>query len=677
MDLSAARRAPSRPRPVGPTPAGPTYRPELQGLRAVAVALVVAYHVWFGRVSGGVDVFLVLSGFLLTGQLVRAGSAGRALDLRRRWSRTLVRLLPSMVVVLLATTVAAALVLPEWRWPQVLREVLSSLLFVENWRLAADSVDYAAQHVDASPTQHFWSLAIQGQFFLIWPVLLAGVVALGTAAGVRARVGLTCAVVTVASLAYSVSLTAANQPLAYFHSWTRAWELALGGLLACVIGAVPLALRTRLVLGWAGVLGLVACGLLLRVDDVFPGWAALWPTGCAVAVLLAGSTGSPRGVDRWLAHPLAQRLGALGFTLYLWHWPVLIITLVATEQRELGLVDGLAVVVISVVLAAATHHLVEQPLAGRGFSTRGGVRLGLAGVVVVLAATATWQSAALARTEGLGEVGDAAHPGAVALLTGPPEPAALLPAAVALTSDWVGIDSPYCERRTVRDVVLCTTATPEEPTRRIAVVGDSHARQLGGALVPLAARHGWEITWAIKDACPLSTSSEVFPGEPTCLALNAALPDALAESGVDTVVVMGSRNARVGLTEVTPTGFAEQWTALTERGLGVVALRDSPRFEYSVPTCLDEQGRGAPQCEAPRDAVYTAAPPWTGRDDVPASVAFVDTADLFCPGASCVTELGNVAVYLDDNHLTSTFSHTLADPLEARLLDALGTVAGR
>ena len=148
------------------------HRPELQGLRAVAVALVVVYHVWFGRVSGGVDVFFVVSGFLLTGQLARAADRG-PLALGRRWSRTLVRLLPCAVVVLVATVAAGMLLLPEGRWPQTLREVVAAALFLENWQLAVDTVDYAARSNMSSPVQHFWSLSIQGQFFLVWPLLVA------------------------------------------------------------------------------------------------------------------------------------------------------------------------------------------------------------------------------------------------------------------------------------------------------------------------------------------------------------------------------------------------------------------------------------------------------------------------------------------------------------------------
>ena len=198
------------------------FRPELQGLRAIAVVLVVVYHVWVDRVSGGVDVFFVISGFLLTGQLARAAERGAQLDLPRRWSRMVVRLIPATTVVLIGTVLATAVILPEARWVQTVREVAAAALFLENWQLAADAVDYNAQNNIASVVQQFWSLSIQVQFFLVWPLLVAVVALAGPAAGVRRRLLATLAGVFVVSLAFSAALTAASRA-ACACAW-RSWE---------------------------------------------------------------------------------------------------------------------------------------------------------------------------------------------------------------------------------------------------------------------------------------------------------------------------------------------------------------------------------------------------------------------------------------------------------------------
>jgi peptidoglycan/LPS O-acetylase OafA/YrhL len=621
--------------------------------------------VWFGRVSGGVDVFFVVSGFLLTGQLARAAGRG-PLALGRRWSRTLVRQLPCAVVVLVATVAAGLLLLPEGRWPQTLREVAAAALFVENWQLAVDAVDYAARSNMSSPVQHFWSLSIQGQFFLVWPLLVALVALAARGDAVRARAHLTVATLGVfaASLTFSVVLTATNQPLAYFHSLTRLWEFALGGLLALTIDTVRLPRRTRIQLGWVGLVGLLACGAVLRVGTVFPGVAALWPTGCAVLVLLAGVTGGC-GVDRLLTSRPLRYVGDLSYPLYLWHWPVLVFCLVLTGRDRLDLAAGAGVVALSVLLAVATHHLVELPVPAL---PGGGYRLAVAGLAAVFLATGLWQVEALRRAQGAGEVGDIRYPGALALAAGEPGPAPLLPPPVSVTDDWVRIERWECVPMARFPMDACTRPV-EAPQRRIVVVGDSHAQQLAGALVPIADRHGWEITVIARGACPFSTASEVVAAEPDCLAWGEAAAAEIADRHPDAVVTLASRDVRAGLTEWTPPGFVARWQQLAQLGVPVLAVRDNPRFDRSMPDCV---ATDAAACGVERAAVYASVPPWAHLPDVPPNVRFLDIADRVCGPDLCPAVIGNVLVYLDDNHLTASYAASMAPLVEGDVLAALG-----
>lgn len=652
------------------------HRPELQGLRAVAVALVVVYHVWFGRVSGGVDVFFVVSGFLLTGQLARAADRG-PLALGRRWSRTLVRLLPCAVVVLVATVAAGMLLLPEGRWPQTLREVVAAALFLENWQLAADTVDYAARSNMSSPVQHFWSLSIQGQFFLVWPLLVAlvALAARGDAARIRAHLTVAVLGVFAASLTFSVVLTATNQPLAYFHSLTRLWEFALGGLLALTIDTVRLPRRTRVHMGWVGLVGLLACGAVLQVDNIFPGVVALWPTGCAVLVLLAGVTGARGGADRLLTSRPLRYVGDLSYPLYLWHWPVLVFTLVLTGRDRLDLANGAVVVALSVVLAVLAHHLVEKPVPAL---PGGGYRVAVAGLAAVFLASGLWQVEATQRASGAGEVGDIRYPGALALAAGDPEPAPLLPPPVSVTDDWVRIENWDCAPMARFPMDACTRPV-EAPQRRIVVVGDSHAQQLSGALVPIADRHGWQLTVIARGACPFSTASEVVADEPDCLAWGDAAAAEIADLHPDAVVTLASRDVRAGMTEQTPAGFVARWQQLAQLGIPVLAIRDNPRFDRSMPDCVQSSGvqqaaddPALPVCGVERAAVYAPEPPWTHLPDVPSNVRFLDIADRVCGPDLCPAVIGNVLVYLDDNHLTASYSTSMSPLVESDVLAAIG-----
>jgi peptidoglycan/LPS O-acetylase OafA/YrhL len=583
------------------------------------------------------------------------------------------RLVPTAFTVLLATMVASALVLPEGRWPQTIGEIIAAALFLENWRLAADAVDYAALNNVASVVQHYWSLSIQVQFFLLWPLLVA-VIALACRhdlARLRGRLTVAALAVFVVSLVLSVRLTEANQPLAYFHTLTRLWEFAAGALLALCADRVRLRPGVRVAMGWVGVAGLLVCGLVLPVS-VFPGYAALWPTGCAAMILLAGATGSRRGADRLLAARPARYLGRLSYALYLWHWPILVLYLVASGTESVGLAAGLGVVAVAVALAALTHHVVESPLARAQLTDLRRARVCTAGLLLILVGAGGWQLETSRRAAAVPH-GEDSHPGARALLTGQPPDAPLLPPPVTVYEDWVRIEHWDCTPLAGFPMDSCALPTgPEPPLRRIVVVGDSHAQQLTGALVPVAERHGWHITVIARGACPFSTVSEVDPDDEDCRAWLSAVGEEIIDLNPDVVVTLATRNVRAGLAEQTPAGFVEQWARLHDAGIRVVALRDNPRFDISMPDCIQQQGRHNPACGISRDAVYSPEPPWTQRDDVPPSVAFVDIASAVCTADFCPAEIGNVMVYLDDNHLTATYAASMAELLEPELIAAIG-----
>jgi peptidoglycan/LPS O-acetylase OafA/YrhL len=350
--------------------AGHRYVPEIEGLRAVAAVLVAVYHVFLGRVSGGVDVFFVIAGFLITTSLVAQATGDDGVRAGRYLGRLVVRLLPVALLVLAFVIVGVFLWMPATRHGSMLAEVAASALYVENWALAAKAVDYAAREAVKSPVQHFWAMAVQGQFYVIW-LLLAGVI--GLAAGrrrFRRLFGAALILLFAASLAWSALLTASNQPLAYFHTGVRVWEFAAGGLLALAIGPI----RARLdragqagtlfcgIAGWAGLALVVSCGLVLSVSSQFPGVAALWPVAGALLVVIAAGRCGRFGVGRLLASRPFVFVGGVAYALYLWHWPVLTFVRSARPSGEIDLPAGVFVLVVSFILAVVSTRLVEQPV---------------------------------------------------------------------------------------------------------------------------------------------------------------------------------------------------------------------------------------------------------------------------------------------------------------------------
>jgi peptidoglycan/LPS O-acetylase OafA/YrhL len=667
----------TQPAPVTGTP---RYRPELQGLRALAVVLVVVYHVWVERISGGVDVFFLVSGFLITGQLFRAAGRGR-IEFRPLWGRMIKRLLPAALTVLLAVVGAAIFLLPQDRWFQTIKEVVASAFYVENWRLAADSVDYFAQNDTASVVQHYWSLSIQGQFYVVWPLLVVfvAVLAARTRRTLREALAVTLAVVFAASLAYSVTLTAQDQPLAYFHSLTRVWEFALGGLLALGIDAVTVPRVLRLALGWIGVAGLVACGAVLDVGTVFPGYAALWPTLCAAFVITAGATGSRVGVDRLLRSKPLEYLGNLSYSLYLWHWPVLVFYLVARDREHVGPLGGLFVIGVSFAASVVTYHVVENPIRRSEVDTRtkwGAYRFAVLALAPVLLVAGTWQVVSAQKAAFTLDLADTDHPGALAREAGTPRPAVgttVLPPLIAVPDDWGGLPGAVCTKSSLDPALdLCTRKPDGVPAKKLVVVGDSHMQQYLAAVTPIAAKNNYQVTFMLKGACPFSATSDSVPGDQSCVDWNAAALREILAMRPDAVFTLATRDVSPGLTEQTPPGFVTQWKALGAAGIPVVAVRDNPRFGFSPPACVTTHGAKAEQCSLPRGALLPATPPYENAVEIPPTVTFLDFSDYFCGRSRCRPVVGNVLVYMDGNHLTATFLTTLSPILEKGMLAALG-----
>ncbi len=376
----------------------PGYRADIQGLRALAVVLVLLYHAgvpWLPGGFAGVDVFFVISGYVITGLLVGEVLRTGSVDLRRFWSRRARRLLPASALVLVTTALLTLTLLPQVRWRETGWDVVTSGLYVVNWRLADRSVDYLAEDSVASPVQQYWSLAVEEQFYLVWPLLLLLAAGLARRRGLRTvpvvalLLGL---VVVLPSFAWAVHLSATSPPEAYFVTTTRLWQLGVGALVA--LGSawwsrVPVPLAT--VLAWGGPAVVVAGAMLTGAQTAWPGWAALVPTLGTAAAIIGGVRASevlgPLRVHRWA---VLQWIGALSYSLYLWHWPLLVVA--EARLGELSVWTGLGVVLLCVAPAVAGYLLVEQPVRhARGRWARPAAGLAVGALCTVLAAATGWQ----------------------------------------------------------------------------------------------------------------------------------------------------------------------------------------------------------------------------------------------------------------------------------------------
>ncbi|GAA1628707.1 acyltransferase family protein [Georgenia ruanii] len=657
------------------------FRPEIQGLRSLAVLMVVVYHVFLDRVSGGVDVFLMISAFLLTLSFVRKVEGGRPLGLAGHWLHRFKRLLPAAAVTILGTLVAVGVLLPSSRWTAVIEQAWASLLYWQNWLLAAASVDYYARDDSlASPLQHFWSLSIQGQVFILWPLIFAAGAWLSRRLGWRYRTVLAVAfgAVFAGSLAFSVHETATNQAFAYFDTRARLWEFAAGSLLALALPYLRPARALRVVLGWTGVLAMLACGLVLPVGQAFPGAVALWPLLAAALVIVAGQTGAQVGADRVLsARPLVG-LGNVSYALYLVHWPILTVYLATTDQARAGLGAGLAIIAASIGAAYLVTYLVETPLRRATWTEAAWWRMGTvvaACLLVVATPVAAWQlnidRAARAAASGV----SADNPGALALrpgyeAVGDPD-APTLPLATQLDLQWASLDHPCEGDLATADPLLelCRQTTPlTAPDKVVVLVGDSHAEQWLEALEPVAAQQNWQLVALLKGGCAFGEPTA--PGQnPDCLDWLHAAKQYVLDVHPDAIFTVATAASPTGPDERLVTGYRDLVTEMTGLGIDVLGVRDNPRFAVDMYECVEQ--RGADPCEVDLDRALAPVSPAEALSGIPGFFP-VDLTDRLCPGTACPPVIGNVYVYLDDNHLTADYAATLATDLRERLLAVTG-----
>lgn len=349
-------------------------RPEIQALRALAIGAVVLYHFWPRLAPGGqvgVDVFFVVSGFLITGMLVREAEGSGRLALKAFYVRRARRLLPAAGVVLFTSTLVALLVVPRVHWPQLAREALGSALYAQNFVLIASDRTPGARTLDNSPLRHFWSLSVEEQIYVVWPLLIIAGLALSNRLGVPVRTTVAVALVSiaVASFLWNLRATELDGTVAYFSTAGRAWEFAVGGLLVFVADSGGrVAEHWRAAASWLG-LALIAVALVVATDGVaFPGWVVLLPVVGTAMITWAGTS-----VHRWSPHRIAgappvQWLGDISYSLYLWHWPIVVLTpFITGVPSESWLM--LLLLALALLLAWATTRWVEKPFRAAAIRT--------------------------------------------------------------------------------------------------------------------------------------------------------------------------------------------------------------------------------------------------------------------------------------------------------------------
>ncbi len=670
-------------------------RADIQGLRAVAVLMVLLYHARIPFVSGGfagVDVFFVISGFLITGLMVRELERTGRLSLPSFWARRARRLLPATALVLAAVSVLTVLLLPQVRWSVTAGDIVAAAFYVINWRLASQSLDYLAQNYAASPVQHFWSLAVEEQFYVIWPVLIVLMAALARRRVWPLRRTLLAGVLAIAvpSLIWSIHL-GAGTPSAYFVTTTRAWELGVGAVVALVaVRLRSLGRRLAQALTGAGVLTLIAVALWLPDTLPWPGSAALIPTLATAAVIGAGPAAGAGGAALVLGLRPLQWIGDLSYSLYLWHWPLIVLA-TAHWENTLTPIHGLLVVAASTVPALLTYRLVESPLHHARFLSGAPWRaltLGAACTAIGLLAGFGLQSA----VPGYQAVPAAQRPGAAALRTSPQTAiprlgtSSITPDPLHAREDLPDLYARKCQDDYVEsDVRPCRFGNTVGGSGTVVLIGDSRAAQWSPTLQVLAGQQHWRLITLTKAGCPFADVQIVKGSRGHELAytsctdwndgvrawLRADPPDLVVTSAFYPYVtsIKGKVQAGPANHQALVDGYHRTWAGLNKTRIPVIALRETPVMGRDVAECVSQHRKALHRCGTlRRKALRTAHILQPAATGLTRSVTVDLTRPGVCPAKVCPAVIGNVLIYRDEHHLTATYARTLAPLLHDTLV---------
>ncbi|MDO4610926.1 acyltransferase family protein [Corynebacterium sp.] len=727
------------------------YRHDLDGLRGIAIALVVVFHVYVGRVSGGVDVFLLLSGYFFLGSLIRHADRPDA-NLNPWWSiwRTLRRLYPSLAVVVGACTAFVLWRLPEIRSGDLAEQLTATLLYRQNDELAEQAADYAAADDGISPLQHLWSMSVQAQFYLGAILLVTAVAAIlrlvqrvsrddaggGASPGPAAGPGPVALVmtpllvaVTIASFAWAAHLHEVNQMRNYYSTAARLWEMGLGALLGLLLGfadaraarqgadaaagrdpgaAARLLARIAVPLG---VILIAATGFVVDGAAEFPGPWTLVPLGGAALVIIGGRY--PGWTRAALASRPARFLGDIAYALYLWHWPLLILGLRVAYLDEPTPLFGAAVIAASVILAWATHVLVERPLlqrtrrpsradrpvrdalallrGSRAARARAAAGVAVAVVAVLLVSASSIQGDRIDWARAL-KLDPVDYPGALAVTDGAAVPRVrdVMPPYDVLDHMWPRVASEGCIT-TIDDApdhietqkddgTPCVYGDPDG-SHVMTLVGGSHSEQWFSPLETIARENGWRLEVMLKPGCAATLEPIPEMGD-DCVTWSAAVAERLTEQKPDVVVTTTTRPGSDN-TDYTPDGYRAFWAKLADAGIPVLGFRDTPwpvddDLEGYVPAECVVAGGNPVDCGPLRERSYSPVDDGIAAlADHPGSMT-VDVSDILCGPVHCPAVIGNVWVYRDDDHLSDHFARSMTAELRRLITPYLKNLeAGR
>ena len=712
------------------------FRRDIEGLRALAVGFVILFHAKFLGLTGGfigVDVFFVVSGFLITSLLINEHSSVGKISLKNFYARRARRLLPASALVIAVTALASRIWLEPLRLKDIGTDAVASGGFFSNILFGIRSTDYLQAGQPPSPFQHFWSLSVEEQFYIVWPALL--ILLLWKSRDRHTRAIVAIATLSIVSLSLCIWQTTQSQPWAFFGLHTRAWELGIGALVAlCWKYVEQLPTNFRAVIGWLGLFAIVVSGLTITEKLAFPGTLALLPVVATALVLMAGQH-THWGPQRILSIKPLQWIGARSYSIYLWHWPVLIIA-ESHAGRDLRVSERIIAIAAAVIAASLSHHFLENPVrhsvslqakprlalmvggalivmsVGVGFVLRtSSVALStdlIAEAPVALTTTTTSTTAPivasdsttapLETTTSLATIPEGPPPSIVnavvpidAVITGAltdEVPANLQPSLRGASGDKPEIYDNGCHVNLIAiEPKVCVYGdTASDFT--VALYGDSHAAQWFPALNQIALERQWRLVILTKMGCTtidlITANSLVGPTYPGCRPWREKVLERFAAENVRVVFMTSSNRLTDPATgqpfadSIVKAGFATLIPQLQGMGISPIVMTDTPYPGTDVPICLSKAIKNVGSCAFSRDKGIRANRQQTSVDvAIENNAQYLDVSHWVCSLDTCPVITGNILMYRDSHHLTTTYVQFLTPLIDAAISPYVDGVRSR
>ena len=642
------------------------YRPDIEGVRTLGAILVAVFHIWVGGVSGGVDVFFVISGYFMATGILSQYEKGKNISVVEHYQRFLLKIAPQAVVVLGILLLFSFFVINPISFLSLLNDITASAAYMQNWQLIDVGQNYLSRTESLNLLQHFWAIAIIGQVYFIWPLLVKLAEIIGKYSSLSNERSLFFVVIflTVGSFAWALYSVDRHSQSAYFNSFARYWQFGVGS----IVGLLPL-LRNKLnryladALSFVGLFLLLTCGYLIGKSDQFAGVASIWPVAAAVLIIIAGNSKSPTNAGRLMSAKPFLWLAPLSFGIYLWHWPLFAIYMEHSRGHSPSLLAGSAILFTSIVIAKILKASIDA------FLLSGQIKIGskTTSVIVLLSICSIYLGALLFDKLAW------KYRDQIEILVSKRQAIGIEQGVFTVRNDIPDVYSNGCHQD-IQSSEVTECIVNEGGTKGVIVlVGGSHVTHWLPAMKKIAINKKWQLISLTKSACIFSDISDkaMFDDkDPSCKEWNKKVYERILQIKPDMVFTILTRvkSSVQGVEETVPRGYGDIFTKLADNGVQVFAMRDNPWMGHDIPSCWFSPWRtNANDCARLRKTVLNDVQYNDELKSLDPRVRVIDMTDQFCDETLCHVLSDTVLIYRDSHHITATYAELIAGKLQVKL----------